>query len=148
MLYDNYHNVISLHHLLPNVWLLWMVYSSFFKGWYGTMWHGGGNPWLHFSRGTEVSGRRRLLWPRVWLVVCGSFPLWDARRWVDGWTCRARETDRERLAGRQQERQTENGQWDRREMMDRKAERNTVNQTDGFKAQREIRGHVARCRSV
>lgn len=50
------------------------------------MWHSCGNSRLYFTWGTEIPGRRWILWQRVWLVVGGSIPLWNVSWWVlDDW---------------------------------------------------------------
>lgn len=55
---------------------------SCLSGWYGTMRYSSGNAWLHFSGGTEITGRRRVLRQGMWLVVSWSLLIWNARRWV------------------------------------------------------------------
>lgn len=63
-------------------WNCWFLKCFSSSGWYGTMRHSSGNSRLHFARGTEIPRRRRLLWPRVWLVVSWSVPVRNASWWV------------------------------------------------------------------
>lgn len=60
-------------------WFCRVLIPRFFVAdWHGALWHCCWDPGLHLSWGAEVSGRRWLLWERMWLVVCGRLYLRDA----------------------------------------------------------------------